>query len=326
MIIKTARLSHNNKVSEGLKNFSNISISGYKFVENNKEICNPKEYDTFIWTKEILTPSEVKLWEKSIIDEIERGKNIYNMARLYMVSHNKKLSSLADRYGIEYFDCSDPNAFDKYREYAKLGLKGIEAKIITIMGTGRKCGKFTTSLFLRNELSKYLKVGTVGTEPHSKLCGIDEMVIPQVIPICHVASTLYGAIKKVDLNNKDLIIVSSQTGVFSDPLEVGTGRGGGVVSLSILQGSKPDYIILASNTLNTMEIERNIRAIEILSNKRVIGITINGKYAGEAYSNEDYRDILNNISEEFNMPVADVIRGIYSKDFVKSIMEQCSEK
>ena len=135
-----------------------------------------------------------------------------------------------------------------------------------------------------------------------------------------MASTLYGAIKKVDLNNKDLIIVSSQTGVFSDPLEVGTGRGGGVVSLSILQGSKPDYIILASNTLNTMEIERNIRAIEILSGKRVIGITINGKYAGETYNNEDYRDILNNISEKFNIPVADVIRGIYSKEFIKGII------
>lgn len=321
MIIKTAKLSHNNKVSEGLKNFSNILISGYNFVENNKEVCNSKEYDTFIWTKEILTPSEVELWEKSIISEIEKGKNIYNMARLYMVVHNKKLSSLADKYDIEYFDCSDPNIFDKYREYAKLGLKGVDAKIITIMGTGRKCGKFTTSLFLKNELSKYLRVGTVGTEPHSKLCGIDEMIIPQVIPICHVAPTLYGAIKKVDLNNRDLIIVSSQTGVFSNPLEVGTGRGGGVISLSILQGSKPDYIILASNTLNTTEIERNIRAIEILSNKRVIGITINGRYAGETYNDEDYEDILYTISEEFNLPVADVIRDIYSKEFVKCIME-----
>ncbi|AXI25018.1 ATPase [Methanofervidicoccus sp. A16] len=314
MIVRCAKLSHKNKVSEGLERFSNIKIVGYHFGE---EKHLEEDYDTFIWTKEILGPSEVKVWEETILKEMERGKNVYNMARLYRVGDNHRLVSTAEEYGVEYFDSSDPQAFQRYIDYAKLGLEGIEGRIITVMGTGRKSGKFTTSLILKRELSRHFKVGCVGTEPHSKLCNMEEMIIPQVIPLCHVASTIFGAIKKVDLEGKDIIIVSSQTGVFSDPLEVGTGRGGGVVSLSILYGSKPDYIILASDTLNVEEIERHIRVLELVSNRKVIGITVNGK----RFKNlgESYEEILNKISKRLNIPVVDTVKGIYLEEFIESI-------
>ena len=312
MIVRCAKLSHKNKVSEGLERFSNIKIVGYLGDEKYEE-----DYDTFIWTKEILEPSEVKVWEETILKEMERGKNIYNMARLYRITDNHRLVSTAEEYGVEYFDSSDPQAFQRYIDYAKLGLEGIEGRIITVMGTGRKSGKFTTSLILKRELSRCFKVGCVGTEPHSKLCNMEEMIIPQVIPLCHVASTIFGAIKKVDLEGKDIIIVSSQTGIFSDPLEVGTGRGGGVVSLSILYGSKPDYIILASNTLNVKEIERHIKVLELVSNGKVIGITVNGR----RFKNlgEGYREVLDRISKKLNIPVVDVVKGIHLEEFIEDI-------
>ncbi|AEH06185.1 DUF1611 domain-containing protein [Methanothermococcus okinawensis] len=288
MIIKTAKLSHKNKISDGLKKFANISIIGYgcissgiyqsnNTINNKNNSATNNNYDTFIWTKEILESSEVEIWKKTIINEIKNGKNIYNMARLYRITDYKELVDFAKIHNVEFFDCSNPNLFDEYKEYAKMGLNGIDSKVITIMGTGRQCGKFTTSMVLKHELGKYFKVGTVGTEPQSKLCGIDEMVIPQLVPTCHVASTIFGAIKKVDLNNNDVIIVSGQTGIFSNPLEVGTGRGGGVISIAILLGSNPDYIILASNTDDINCIKKNINTIELLSGKKVIGITINGK-------------------------------------------------
>ncbi|GBF36110.1 hypothetical protein MHHB_P0335 [Methanofervidicoccus abyssi] len=311
MIVRSAKLSHKNKVSEGLERFSNIKIVGYHF-EDEKYL--EEDYDTFIWTKEILEPSEIKTWEETILKEMEKGKNIYNMARLYRIADNHRLVFTAEEYGIEYFDSSDPQAFQRYIYYAKLGLEKIRGKVITVMGTGRKSGKFTTSLILKRELGRYFEVGGVGTEPHSKLCNMEEMVIPQVIPLCHVASTIFGAIKKVDLKDKDVILVSSQTGIFSDPLEVGTGRGGGVVSLSILYGSKPDYIILASNTLNVEEIERHIKVLEMLSNKKVIGITINGR----RFKNlgENYREILDKISKRLNIPVVDVVKRTYLEEFI----------
>ena len=82
--------------------------------------------------------------------------------------------------------------------------------------------------------------------------------VPQTIETCHSASTIFGAVKKLDLENNDLIIVSSQTGIFSDSLEVGTGRGGGLISISVLFGSKPDFSILASDTTDLEFIKKNV--------------------------------------------------------------------
>jgi uncharacterized NAD-dependent epimerase/dehydratase family protein len=321
MIIKAAKLSHKNKVSDGLEKFANISITGYGCIDHdrNSSLGDNYNYDTFIWTKEILEPSEVEIWKETIIHEMKKGKNIYNMARLYRINDYREFLHIAKRYNIEFFDCSNPNSFDDFKKYAEMGINGIKSKVITIMGTSRRSGKFTTSMVLKRELEKYFEIGTVGTEPQAKLCSIDEMVIPQLIPTCHVASTIFGAVKKVDLKNKDLIIVSGQTGIFSNPLEVGTGRGGGVISLSILLGSKPDYIILASNTVDIEDIKRNINIIELLSGKKVIGITINSKNLN--LNEKDFKDLLNDISYKLNIPVADVVKGINLDEFIENIVE-----
>ena len=333
MDIKKVKLSHKNKVSDGIERFSNVSTIVYGYVENkynenkhddNYNINNNSnnnynnyDYDTFVWTKEILEPSEVKIWINTIKNEMENGKNIYNMARLYRIDDYVELRQYAEKHDIEFFDCSNPNRFDELKEYAEMGLNGINSKIITIMGTGRQSGKFTTSMILKEKLEKYFKIGTVGTEPQSKLCGIDEMVIPQPIPSCHVSPAIFGAVKKVDLKNNNLIIVSGQTGIFSNPLEVGTGRGGGIISLSILLGSKPDYVILASNTVDIEYIKKNINAIELLSGSRVIGITINDKNLNLNKNNTE--DLLNNISSKLNIPVANVITGTNLDEFVEYV-------
>ncbi|WP_292460435.1 DUF1611 domain-containing protein [Methanothermococcus sp.] len=321
--MKRAKLSHKNKISDGLEKFANIYIVGYKYPNHDHSgiySINYDNYDTFIWTKEILEPLEVKTWKEIIINEMKKGKNIYNMARLYRINDYKELVDFAEIYDVEFFDCSNPKLFEEFKQYAEIGLKGINSKVITIMGTGRQSGKFTTSMILKSKLEKYFELGTVGTEPQSKLCGNDEMVIPQLIPTCHVASTIFGAIKKVDLKDKDLIIVSGQTGIFSNPLEVGTGRGGGVISLSILLGSKPDYIILASNTVNIDDIKRNINIIELLTGKRVIGITINGKN----FKRDNI--LLDKISHKLNIPVADVVKGINLDEFIEYIVENIKNK
>lgn len=315
-MIKKAKLSHENKVSSGIKRFSDLKI-------------DDRDYDTFIWTKEILEPEEIDIWKKTIENEIKNGKNIYNMARLYRAHDFAELVELAKKYGVNVFDCSDPNKFEKLKDYAEMGLNGINGTVITIMGTGRQCGKFTTSMVLKKCLEKYYNVGIVGTEPQSAICGADEMVIPQVIPARHVASTIFGAIKKVDLENKDIIIVSGQTGIFSDPLEVGTGRGGGVISLSILLGSRPDFILLASNTADSKEIKRNINLVEDLTGKKVIGVTLNGKNISTTISdsekhssnNQNLEDIINKLNLELGIPVAEVIKGINLQNLVDEIVK-----
>ncbi|EHP84638.1 DUF1611 domain-containing protein [Methanotorris formicicus] len=305
-MVERAKISHENKVSDGLRKFSNITI-------------DEKYYDTFIWTREILYREDLKIWTESIASEIEKGKNIYNMARLYRVNDVKNLMDLAYSYGVEVFDTSNPQRFKELRKFAEEGLKGIKSKVITIMGTGRQCGKFTTSFILKKELEKRgYSVGMVGTDPHALLCGADEMVIPQVIESCHVAPTIFGAVKKVDLMDRDVIIVSSQTGILADALEVGTGRGGGVISTAILMGSKPDFTILATKETNIELIKKNIKIIELLSDKEVVGITFNSKNLGF----EKTEKVINYLSSNLNLPVADVVKNINLKDIVDCIGER----
>ena len=302
-MIKRAKVSHENKVSDGIRKFSNIVI-------------DEKDYDTFIWTKEILNKGDLKIWAETIASEIEKGKNIYNMARLYRVNDVKSLMDLAYSYGVEVFDTSNPQRFKELRKFAEEGLKGIKSKIITIMGTGRQCGKFTTSFILKKELEKRgYSVGMVGTDPHALLCGADEMVIPQVIESCHVAPTIFGAVKKVDLEDNDVIIVSSQTGILANALEIGTGRGGGVISTAILMGSKPDFIILSTKETNIELIKKNIKIIELLSDKKVIGITFNSKNLGY----ERTKRTIEYLSSKLNLPVADVVKNINLKEFVDCV-------
>ena len=321
--IKTAKLSHKNKVSDSIAKFSNIEIGGYVNANNNTIAgYGAYTYDTFIWSKEILEDFEVIIWKETIKKEMSLGKNIYNMARLYRIDDFSELRDYAKKYNIKYFDCSNPNKFQELEKYAKIdNSSSYPNLIITVMGTGMRSGKFTTSMILRDELTKYFNVGIVGTEPQSMLCGIDEMVIPQLIPLYNVAPAIWGAIKKVNLENKniDVIMISSQTGIYSNPLDIGTGRGGGVVSLAILLGSKPDYIILASHTLNIGEIKKNIETIELLGGKKVIGITINSKNIDLEYG--ELKNKLNDISDKLNIPVAELVKKINFEEFIKNIVE-----
>ncbi|WP_459201958.1 DUF1611 domain-containing protein [Methanococcus sp. CF] len=291
--MKRANLSHHDKVANGIRLFGNVVID-----ESN--------YDTFIWTKEILGPDDMEVWKKTVEEEIKKGNNIYNMARLCRIGKNDYLKELASKYNVKYYDSSDPTKYDELRIYAKSGLDGINTKVMTIMGTSRQSGKFTTCMILKKELEKRIKIGIVGTEPQSLICGIDEMVVPQTIETCHCASTIFGAVKKLDTTDRDLIIVSSQTGIFADTLEVGTGRGGGLISIAVLFGSKPDFTILASDTQDLEVIKKNISAIELLSGKPVIAVTLNSRCMNE----EKLKESIETLSKELGIPVVDVLKRI----------------
>ena len=65
------------------------------------------------------------------------------------------------------------------------------------------------------------------------------------------------------------------------------------------------------------EIERHIKVLELVSNRKVIGITVNGR----RFKNlgESYEEILNKISKRLNIPVVDTVKGIYLEEFIESI-------
>ncbi|MCS3900955.1 DUF1611 domain-containing protein [Methanococcus voltae] len=338
MINEQVKLSHNNKVADGIKLFGFVNIVDIEFDDckdfsnynsiNYKHNDNVKnnDYTCFIWNKEILDDNELNIWKETISNEIKKGKKIVNMARLQRIETNSELVALAKECDVSIRDTSDPEIYKKVEEYAYEGLNGIKPKVLTIVGTGRQSGKFTACMTLKKELkNKGINLGVLGTEPQSIICGADEMVIPQPIPICNVAPTILGVMKKIEIENNltenDLMIVSGQTGIFANPLEVGTGRGGSVISIALLVGSNPDYILLASDLLDLDDIKKHISATELLTDKKVIGITLNSKKLFYSQSDEEISLILKNISTELNLPVSDVIGRINLDELVKKIIE-----
>ncbi len=308
----------NNNKNKNDKN----NLKNNKNNKNNNDINGIKNYDTYIWTKEILpTKEELKEWKTKIVENIEDGKNIYNMARLYRIGDSEKILKLIKKYGINYYDTSDPLKYKKLKNYSELGLCGIKSPVIAVVGTGRRCGKFTTTMTLKKqlEIKKNKDIGVVGTEPQSLLCNCDEMVIPQVIPMCHVPSTILGAVKKVDLADKDIIFVSGQTGLFANSLEVGTGRGGAVCSLSILYGSKPNYIILSTDSTDINYIMRHIKFLKLINDSwEIIGISIKNSNL----PTDDYVEKLNNLENALNIPVVDMVIGHNTNSLIDNIVDR----
>ncbi|MBP2172910.1 DUF1611 domain-containing protein [Methanococcus voltae] len=344
------KLSHNNKVADGIKLFGFVNIIDIEFndfnditkdidtkntdnntnnsinINNIDDSNTKKDYTCFIWNKEILDDEELLIWEKTISNEIKKGKKILNMARLQRIENNESLLALAKNHNVSVRDISDPEIYKKVEDYAYKGLDGIKPKVLTIVGTGRQSGKFTACMTLKNELTnKGINLGVLGTEPQSMICGADEMVIPQPIPICHVAPTILGVMKKIEMENNltenDLMIVSGQTGIFANPLEVGTGRGGSVISIALLLGSNPDYILLASDLLDLEDITKHILATELLTGKKVIGVTVNSKKLFDSESDEEISLILRDISKKLNLPVTDVIGRINLDELLEEIIK-----
>jgi len=275
-------------------------------LEDLEELLEEAEW--LIWTKEVFDEDEHYLRWREVIDlAVTKGVNVYNMGRLHMVSQDPNWRLEAHKRGVEYFDASDPELYLQYLEYGmRAREEGIDAEVVSIVGTGRRTGKFTTLNVIRETMEKEgVDVRSVGTEPSSLLTGCEAMVIPQVLPMAHAAGTVYGAVKKLDEEYEpDVILVGAQTGVTADPLEVGTGRGGALAALTILLGSDPDKMVLATRPELRDKIQDAAEVATMLTGARVQFISVNGK----GHSESEVRRFCREIEAEFGYPAADPLR------------------
>ncbi|WP_456466164.1 DUF1611 domain-containing protein [Methanopyrus sp.] len=267
-----------------------------------------EEAEWLIWTKEVFDEDEHYLrWREAIDLAVTKGVNVYNMGRLHMVSQDPNWRLEAHKRGVEYFDASDPELYLEYLEYGiRAREEGIDAEVVTVVGTGRRTGKFTTLNVTRKVLEEEgVDVRSVGTEPSSLLVGCEAMVIPQVLPMGHAAGTVYGAVKRLDEEYEpDVILVGSQTGVTADPLEVGTGRGGALASLTILLGSDPDKMILATRPELKDRLQDAAEVATLLTGARIQFVSVNGKDLSES----EVRRFCREVESELGYPAADPLK------------------
>lgn len=264
--------------------FLGIGKIGLKISGNFEELL--KEYgrdaDMLVTTGEGLyftKESNVKEWKRHIAEAIEAGLDIYTMSKIFYGEKTADLKKLAEKYGVKFIEASQPNAFEKYEKYALLAEKeGIKTQVVTFTGTSMNSGKMTAMLTARDLLEERgLKVGVLGTEPCSVFVGADEQVVPEVLPTVRGAHTIFGAIKKIEIEKKPaIILVGNQTGLRANATDVKKARAGAIVAWQILLGSKPQKIVLCSKWNNIKEITPHLNLIKNSINAEVVALVING--------------------------------------------------
>lgn len=225
-------------------------------------------------------PKNVEEWKNNIKKAIEYGLDIYTMSKIFYGGMTRDLKEFAKTNNVRFVEASDPEGFEKLRDYAMRAVnEGVNTERVLFAGTSMNSGKITAMLAMKNFLEKRgVKVGTVGTEPCSVFVGIDEQVIPEVLPTMRGAHAILGAIKKVEVEKKpDVIFVGSQTGLRASAVDIAEARAGGVVAWQILMGAKPEKIVLCSKWKNLDEIRPHL---ELIKNSgietEVVALVING--------------------------------------------------
>ncbi|MBN1572664.1 MAG: DUF1611 domain-containing protein [Deltaproteobacteria bacterium] len=306
VVIETVLLAEFDLPMEERKRFTDLNPN-LVFTDNVDEALDT-DSDTFLWTREVFeAKDDYRLWRDILLAAVKKGKNIYNMAKLPTIDTEPELHKAISEKGVKYWSASDHaramGEVDIFGPYPDLKIK---AKVVTLLGTGRRCGKFTTTKLVRARLNNAgIKAAELATEPYGLLTGADYMMVPHVMPMWRSAPAIKNALIHLDKTLKpDVILVSSQSGFRADPLTA-PGRCGGVVAVTIAEASAPDAAILSAPIEYFPSVTDEIRCIEFLLDCPVIGVSVKG---GE-YTDEEIDGVLRELHAATDLPAFDPVRS-----------------
>ncbi len=264
--------------------------------------------DMLLWTREVFeAEDDYRLWREIILAAVEKGKNIYNMAKLPRIEAEPAIVKAISEKGVKYWSASDHalsmGEVDIFGPYPDLKIK---AKVVTLLGTGRRCGKFTTTKLLRTRLTDAgIKAAELATEPYGLLTGADYMIIPHVMPMWRSAPAIKNGLLHLDRTlEPDVILVSSQSGFRADP-HTAPGRCGGVVAYAIAAASAPDVAVLCTTFESIPSVTGEIRSIEFLLDCPVLGVSVKGR----GHTDEEIDGVLRELHKATDLPAFDPVRS-----------------
>ncbi len=162
-------------------------------------------------------------------------------------------------------------------------LYAIESPVLGVYGTSSSQGKFTLQLQLRKIFQrKGYKVGQLGTEPSSKLFGMDEVLAygyDRTVSLSEsdLAEVTNYLIHRIDVKNPDIILVGSQSNTI--PYTIYNMNQMSLHQIGFLLGGNPDIAIICVNLYDDIDyVKRSVYAIENLVECRVIAIAVSPLY------------------------------------------------
>lgn len=275
------------------------------FTENLEQALQG-EADTLLWTREVFeTKADYDWWHKVLWQAAEHGKHIYNLARLVRVQDDEALLNHVTAKGVKYWNASN-HALDmgEVEPYGEMLPSRTKAVVISVVGTERRCGKFTTTQVIRARLRHAgLTIAEIATEPYGLLTGASYVIIPQVFPMWKATPAVRKIVRHLDETMQpDVILVSSQSGIRATALDA-AGRCGGVVAYTIALGAVPDACVLCSSFKSVPLVPEERHFVEFLLQRPVIGVAVKCKDIEPSVS----KNVIHRLKQELKLPVFDPI-------------------
>ena len=261
------------------KTFNSVNNT-YQMVVKDIEEFDYKGIDTFIighvGEMERILNQPIK---KRILDKCLKNKiNVFCFDDENIEEYLPKYADEGLRLQYPDLESLNDNKFGK--------LYYISTPTIAIVGTSKQQGKFTLQMLLKQEFEKkgYL-VGCLGSEPHSKLFGFDEMYPfgysgKEMADGNQTVEYVNSLMHKIDKLSRDIIITSSQSGTV--PMIYGNVNQFLFQQWGFLLGVNPDSVLLCVSITDSVPfIIKTINFIEGISLAKVIAIVVSPLFYDE---------------------------------------------
>lgn len=221
------------------------------------------------------------------------------------ISNNGKLSALAEAKGVKIRDVRKTPDRDQLHSFTG-EIEQVDALKLAVLGTDSAIGKRTTAWMIVHEMRKKgKKAEMIGTGQTAWMQGAKySMVMDSCINDFVSGEIEHAVVSAYREENPDVIVIEGQ-GSLMNPAYPG--------GFEILAAGRPDYVILQHAPTRKEydgfpgyrlhSLTEQINAIQVISGKKVVAITVNH----EGLKPEEINEACTKITEEVNLPAYDVL-------------------
>ena len=222
------------------------------------------------------------------------------------LSEDPEMARLADRYDAKIRDIRKPPQIQKLHFFSGK-IEEVTALKIAVLGTDSAIGKRTTAWLIVNGFNELgLSAEMIGTGQTAWMQGVKYGIIMDSLVNDFVAGEIEHAVWSAWEQEKPDVIVIEGQGSLMNPAYPG--------GFEILAAGRPDVIVLQHAPARLeydgfsgypiQPLTQQIQAIELLSGKPVVAITINH----EGLRDDQIPLVCNTIQKEVSLPAFDVLR------------------
>ncbi|WP_222984969.1 DUF1611 domain-containing protein [Flagellimonas meishanensis] len=243
--------------------------------------------------------------KETIINALEMGWNVDSGLHDFL-TNDKKLVDLATKNGCKIRDIRKTPDRDQLHFFTG-DIEKVDCLKLAVLGTDSALGKRTTAWILVHAFRKAgLKAEMVGTGQTAWMQGAKySMVMDSCINDFVSGEIEHAVVSAYKNENPDVIIIEGQ-GSLMNPAYPG--------GFEILAAGRPDYVILQHAPkreeydgfpgYKLHSIDQQIKAIEVISNKKVVAITVNH----ENMTDDEILPACQALEKQTGIPTFDVLK------------------